>query len=157
MLNKKIPAGREFFYGTIELCGHVTRSHKQKLTLTAGFLFANFALVCYTKLSNVFEDPCRKGLSFMRNLLTISTLNDKNYRETMTNWLERDVKILSCGTHYDDGDIIWWAIGETDMPIKETSRINSRGSKDFTVEIDDDEYKKMHEPRYPDGQNKFGA
>lgn len=93
----------------------------------------------------------------MRNLLTISTSSDKNYREAMTNWLERDVKILSCGTHYDDGDIIWWAIGETDMPIKETSFINSRGSRDFTIEIDDEKYKKMHKPYYPDKQNKFGA
>lgn len=93
----------------------------------------------------------------MRNLLTISTSNDKRYRETVTNWLERDVKILSCGTHYDDGDIIWWAIGETDMPIKESSFINSHGSREFSVEIDDEKYKKMREPHYPYGQNKFGA
>lgn len=93
----------------------------------------------------------------MRNLLTISTSSNKTYREAMTNWLERDVKILSCGTHYDDGDTIWWAIGETDMPIKETSFLNSYGSREFIVEIDDEKYKKMREPYYPDKQNKFGA
>lgn len=83
----------------------------------------------------------------MRNLLTISTSNNKTYRETVTSWLERDVKILSCGTHYDDGDTIWWAIGGTDMPIKETSFLNSYGSREFIVEIDDEEYRKMNTTR----------
>lgn len=76
----------------------------------------------------------------MKNLLTISTLSNKEYRDTVSGWLERDVKILSCGTHLDDGDVVWWAIGETDMPVKEKSYISSRGSREYAVEIDDEAY-----------------
>lgn len=83
----------------------------------------------------------------MRNLLTISTTNAAEYRNTVSRWLERDAKLLSCGTHLDDGDVVWWAIAETDMPILERSYITPYGSKAFTVDIDDEAYKKMHKQK----------
>lgn len=83
----------------------------------------------------------------MKNLLTISTTNAAYYRSIVSGWLERDAKLLSCGTHLDDGDVVWWAIAETDMPVMERYYITSYGSKASTVDIDDEAYKKMHEQK----------
>lgn len=77
----------------------------------------------------------------MRNLLTISTAIDKDYRSTVSNWLMNGAKILSCGTHFDSeyGGVIWWAIGETEKPTKEITYLNQYGSREYAVVIDEGE------------------
>jgi len=83
----------------------------------------------------------------MKNLLTISTTSATNYRNTVSGWLERDAKLLSCGTHLDEGDVMWWAIAETDMPVTERYYFTSNGSRSSTVDIDDEAYKKLNKQK----------
>jgi len=69
MLNKKIPAGREFFYATIELCDEFTASQTNTnlIARVNGDFVARNNFICYNLCSELVEDPCRKGLSFMKN------------------------------------------------------------------------------------------
>lgn len=72
MLNKKIPAGREFFYATIELCDgftSVTNKYQFNRKSFTAILLTRNNFICYNLCSETVEDPCRKGLSFMYYLI----------------------------------------------------------------------------------------
>lgn len=72
------------------------------------------------------EDPCRKGLSFMKaqNVLTISTNSESAFAEVVKSWFTDAVNgqaletnLLSTG--YTEGE--WWAIATTNEKIIENA------------------------------------
>lgn len=77
------------------------------------------------------EDPCRKGLSFMKTrLLTINTPNQKAFEGVLSNWASAGAKILNCG--YIPEEESWWAIAEISANAKEkpcdiVKRVMTRG------------------------------